>query len=110
VLSAWPILGHQANQFPERDARMAMALHGKSKHRQLQAIRVRHWQTLIAQSGVGDVDALWQRVLAMAQTVGDTMASVQGLLPNDFPAQVWDTVQAGVNKHAARFLQEVGAP
>jgi serine/threonine-protein kinase HipA len=109
VLSAWPILGHQARQFPERDARMAMALHGKNKHRHLQAIQARHWQALVAQSGVNDVDALWISMQAMAQTVGDTMQRVQRALPKDFPAQVWDAVHAGVVKHAARFLREVDA-
>jgi serine/threonine-protein kinase HipA len=106
VLSAWPIIGRRAHQWPEREARMAMALHGKNKHRHLQGIHARHWRVLVEQSGVVDVAALWQRVLTMAQAVDDVLVSVQQQLPKDFPAQVWDAVHAGVTKHAARFLKE----
>ncbi len=106
VLSAWPIIGRKANQWPEREARMAMAmaLHGKSRHRHLQAIQTRHWRVLVAQSGVADPDALWQRVVTMAQDADATLTRVQRQLPGEFPTVVWDAVHAGVAKHADRFL------
>ena len=80
-----------------------MALRGTSTHYKLREIRVRHWQALAQRCGA---PGAWEAMLRMAQDVQGAMERVQTQLPNEFPAQVWDRVLAGISRHANQFLQE----
>lgn len=104
VLSAWPIIGEGPNLVSEHDARLAMALRGKSTHYKLREIRLRHWQALAQRCGVPGV---WEAMLRMAQDARGVMERVQAQLPSDFPLRVWDPVLAGILRHADQFLHEV---
>jgi serine/threonine-protein kinase HipA len=103
VLSAWPIIGEGPNLVSEHDARLAMALRGKSVHYKLREIRVRHWQALAQCCGAPGV---WEAMVRMAQDVRGVMQRVQAQLPSGFPLRVWDPVLAGISRHANQFLQE----
>ncbi len=104
VLSAWPIIGEGPNLVSEHDARLAMALRGKSTHYKLREIRVRHWRALAQRCGT---PGTWEAMLGMAQNVRGVMERVQAQLPGAFPLRVWDPVLAGVSRQANQFLQEV---
>lgn len=104
VLSAWPIIGEGPNLVSEHDARLAMALRGKSVHYKLREIRVRHWQALAQRCGAPGV---WEATLRMAQDVRGVMQRVQAQLPSGFPSQIWCTVSEGVQRQADQFLHEV---
>jgi serine/threonine-protein kinase HipA len=43
VVSAWPVIGTKANQIPLQKARLAMAVHSKSKHYRIKDIQRRHF-------------------------------------------------------------------
>ena len=103
VLSAWPIIGEGPNLVSEHDARLAMALRGKSAHYKLREIRVRHWQALAQRCGAPGV---WEAMLRMSQGVNGVMERVQAQLPSGFPLRVWSPVSEGVKRHANQFLQE----
>jgi serine/threonine-protein kinase HipA len=104
VISAWPIIGNGPYMISEHDAKLAMALHSKNTHYKLREIRVRHWVALANRCGAPGV---WEQMLQMVHSVDACLVQVQGRLPNDFPAHVWDTVKAGMRRHAEQFLREV---
>ncbi len=106
VISAWPIIGNGPKLISEHDAKLAMALHSKNTHYKLREIRVRHWVTLANRCGV---PGLRELMLQMVRGVDAALVQVRARLPGNFPAQVWDTVQAGMHRHADQFLREVEA-
>ena len=106
VISAWPIIGKGQSMVPQQDAKLAMAVHSKNTHYKLHEIRARHWMGLAQRSGVTGV---WHRMIAMALDVEAAFGRVQARLPNDFPARVWQAVQAGTMRHADQFLREAAA-
>ncbi|QTN28427.1 type II toxin-antitoxin system HipA family toxin [Rhodoferax sp. AJA081-3] len=107
VLSAWPIIGKGSNRLAQQDVKLAMALHAKSAHYKLNDMRVRHWKHLAQTSGV---DGMWEHMLAMVHRVDKAFSAVEGQLPANFPASVWDSIRTGTQKHAAQFLREAQLP
>ena len=103
VISAWPIIGNGPNLLPEHDARLAMGLHSRNAHYKLREIRVRHWMDLARNCGVPGV---WDQMLAMVREVDDALGRVEKKLPKDYPARIWNRVNAGVKRYAMQFLQE----
>jgi serine/threonine-protein kinase HipA len=106
VVSAWPIIGRGANQWAQQDVKLAMALRGKSPHRELNRIAYRHWAMLAAQ--VGAPNAL-EQLIAMVQGAEDALRRVEPTLPKGFPEQVWTTISRGVLSQRERFLAGVRA-
>ena len=104
VLSAWPIVGDGPNRISEHAAKLAMALHAKNIHYKLREIRARHWRILAQRCGAPDA---WDRMIQMVRGTEPALGRVQALLPADFPAPLWEAVQAGMTRHAAQFLREV---
>ena len=83
---------------------LAMAVRGeKNVHYALRDIQTRHWQRLAQLCGPG----VWERMQSLVAAIGDALASVEGELPRDFPARVWDTIAKGMRQQARRF--EVGS-
>ncbi len=76
VLSAWPVIGRGANRLPLQKARLAMALRGKSAHRALTGLQVRHWQALAAQSGV---EGAFERMVGLVQSAPSALQLVEQL-------------------------------
>jgi serine/threonine-protein kinase HipA len=104
VISAWPIIGEGPNLISEHDAKLAMALHSKSTHYKLCEIRVRHWLKLARDCGVRGV---WEQMTQLVTNVDTTLQRVQALLPNGFPARVWDPIERGMKRHARQFSREL---
>jgi serine/threonine-protein kinase HipA len=100
VISAWPIIGTGPDKIPLQKARLAMALRGKSVHRELDRIKTRHWRTLANQSGLpsafDDMEDLTNRVPMALQ-------EVEVKLPPRFPKAVWDAISKGMRRQCLRF-------
>jgi serine/threonine-protein kinase HipA len=98
VMSIWPVEGNSANQFSRFKAKMAMALHGKSKHYHFKDIQRRHFNSSAAM--------YFQRVDAedlIEQVLERTPIAVENLirrLPKGFPAKVAETIFQGLQKSA----------
>jgi serine/threonine-protein kinase HipA len=103
VLSAWPVIGHGAHMLPYQEAKLAMAMRSKSSHHRLDSIRARHWHDLALKTG-GTL--IWQAMVQLVRQAEPALERVRPLLPRDFPAKVWEAIEAGVRRHAALFLRE----
>ena len=103
VLSAWPIIGKGGNTLSMHGAKLAMAMHSRSKHYKLNEIRVRHWKALASTCGA---DGVWERMVAMVEAVDRALDLVQSQLPADFPEKTWQRVSDGLKHHAEQFKRE----
>ena len=103
VLSAWPIIGSHANELPIEDAKLAMAVRGKSRHYRLREIQTRHWQGLAARVGV---EGLWQRMIELVASADTSLEKVTASLPATFPQRVVGKIATGVRQQAQRFLAD----
>jgi serine/threonine-protein kinase HipA len=101
VLSAWPVIGPGANHLPIQDAKLAMAIRGKSRHYRLREILPRHWHELALRTGI---PGLWDRLRNLVESADAHVAAVQARLPSSFPDRVIETIAAGVKLQAAAFL------
>jgi serine/threonine-protein kinase HipA len=104
VLSAWPIIGDGGSQLSRHRARLAMALHGKSKHYRIAEIRRRHFNETAARCGVGpDAEKLIGELL---DATPRAVAQVQRQVPTGFPQRVLDRVLGGLEESAAKFARQ----
>lgn len=101
VLSAWPVIGPGANQLPIQDAKLSMAIRGKSRHYRLREIHARHWHALAIRMGS---PGLWDRMRNLVETADAHVAVVKARLPSSFPERVIDTIAAGIKQQAAAFI------
>lgn len=101
VLSAWPVIGPGANQLPVQDARLAMAISGKSRHYRLREIHPRHWHKLALRVGI---PGLWDRMRVLIESADAHVKVVKARLPSSFPERVIDAIAAGVKQQTAAFL------
>lgn len=101
VLSAWPVIGPAADQIPAQDAKLAMAIRGKSRHYRLREIHPRHWHELAVRSGL---PGLWGRMRALVESADAHVAVVKARLPSSFPERVIDAISQGVKRQAAIFI------
>lgn len=100
VLSAWPIIGDGPNQIPYPRARLAMGVKAGNMHYRLGEIQARHWQRLAAAAGSG----VWDRMVAMAESVDVVLPSVEATLPENFPQPLFRSVATGMKRHAVSYL------
>ena len=106
VLSAWPIIGDGPNLVAYQRAKLAMAIHGeRNAHYRLRDIQLRHWQRLAAHCGPG----VWKRMKAMVDSVDRALDIIANTLPAGFPARTWESVTAGMRRHAQLFQRAVKA-
>ncbi|MCI4427792.1 MAG: type II toxin-antitoxin system HipA family toxin [Burkholderiales bacterium] len=103
VLSAWPFIGKSAGKVAYQNLKLAMAIRSKNPHYEFGEIETRHWKGLAEQAGEG----AWEGMQEMVGNVRPALKRVEAELPDGFPAQVWDTISAGVRKHAAKFMRGV---
>jgi serine/threonine-protein kinase HipA len=101
VLSAWPVIGPGANQLPIQDAKLAMAIRGKSRHYRLREIHPRHWHELAIRIGL---PGLWARMRNLVESADAHVAAVKARLPSSFPERVIDAIAAGVKQQSAAFM------
>lgn len=94
VMSAYPVMGNQANQWAPQDLRLAMALLGKNRHYHMQQIQRRHFNSTAKRVGYGkDAEDLLQALISATPQV---VERVQADVPKGFSQQVLDTVLSGV--------------
>jgi serine/threonine-protein kinase HipA len=100
VLSAWPIIGNGPNRIAYQRAKLAMAVRGeKSTHYRLRDIQVRDWQRLAAGCGPG----VWARMQDMVGRVDAVLEAIERELPEGFPTRTWESIAAGMRRHADLF-------
>lgn len=100
VISAWPIIGKGPDKIAIQDAKLAMALRGKSPHRKLHEIKTRHWKGLADQSGLRDA---FDSMIDLVHRVPDALQAVERELPHAFPQNVWLTIAEGLTQQCRRF-------
>ncbi len=100
VLSAWPAVGPAPNEINMHEAKLAMSLRGKSKHRQILEIRRRHFDSAAKLCGLPSAEPLVEHVLGLTSQV---IEQAQENLPKDFSQQVLDKTLKGLADMAARL-------
>ena len=107
VLSAWPILGKKGNQLPWQNAKLAMAMLGKSRHYHLAKIMRRHFNTTAARCAWGeDAEDIINELL---NRVEPAIAAVEKRLPSDFPEDVATSIFAGIRSQAKKLREQPSA-
>jgi serine/threonine-protein kinase HipA len=101
VLSAWPVIGRGANELSIQDAKLAMAVRGKSKHYRIREIQPRHWHAVAVRSGIR---GLWERMIELSESISGVLDKVGTSLPPKFPARVIERISAGASQQAEGFL------
>lgn len=105
VLSAYPVLGEGPSRISPHKAKLAMAVRSKNAHWKMKDIRRRHWLELGTRYGV--ITAQGKPAQAalddlVARTPG-VLEQVRAQLPPGFPAEVANSVMAGLQSAAARL-------
>lgn len=101
VLSAWPVTGSRHNQLHVKKLKLAMALHGTTKHYRVSEIERRHFNLTAKQCGLGtDMEPIIVDVVSKTPGVID---QVRESLPKGFPADLFDSVTTGLQKAANRI-------
>jgi serine/threonine-protein kinase HipA len=100
VLSIFPYIGHEPNQFRWRKAELALALRSKNVHYDLYSIQARHWHGLATQCGGAHV---WERMLRHVERVESALEGVERDLPHDFPERTWLSISRGMREQVASF-------
>lgn len=94
VLSAWPIVGPGARQLAFQEVALGMAWRGKSTHYRLNDIERRHFIETAKRCGYGD--RIEATLANLAEAVPGAIETVSKELPEDFPADVFDSITAGM--------------
>lgn len=106
VISAWPFVGSGSDKMPRRKLKMAMAVHGESKHYDLDAMQRRHWSSTARKCALGiDVESMIDTLIAQTPEV---IARIESGLPASFPASVAEPVFEGLRQSAARLGAQRG--
>lgn len=105
VLSAWPVIGKGAGQWPEQELRLAMAWHG-SKSRTSKPLQVqrRHLISTASRMGLGaEAGALVEDLVARTPAV---IQELQVQLPPGFPQQLASRILAGLQSSANQLQRQ----
>ena len=82
------------------DAKLAMSLRGKHRHRKIFEIQRRHFDSTAQMCGLGSADVLVERILALTPQV---IEQAQRDLPQGFSQQVLDQTLKGLADMATRL-------
>ena len=101
LLSAYPIIGSGVNHLSRQKLRMAMSVHGKTRHYHWSRILRRHW---LGTARVCDFSSEIESVILelIAQT-SSAIVAVSTNLPDDFPAAVAEPILSGIESAAAQL-------
>ena len=105
VLSAWPVIGKAAGQWPQQELRLAMAWQG-SKSRTSKPLQVqrRHLISTANRMGLGaEADPL---VSDLVTRTSGVITSVQAVLPPGFPEQLAATILGGLQSSADQLQRQ----
>lgn len=102
VISVWPVVGKKANQLHEKNLKLALALRGKNRHYRIADIRRDRFNTTARACGLGhDMNNI---IDAVVETTPLAIEQVGNSLPKDFPASVFSSITAGLQR-ASRSLE-----
>jgi serine/threonine-protein kinase HipA len=106
VLSAWPVIGKAAGQWPEQELRLAMAWHGtKSRTSKPMQVQLRHLISTASRMGLGaEAEALVADLVARTPEV---VATVQQELPSGFPEPLACAILDGLQGSAERLEKQL---
>ena len=102
VLSAHPIIGKSKNQIAFQDAKLAMAVHNKNNHYQIEKIMRRHWLAQAEQVQLG-ADAAADLIEDVIRSTPQVVNAISKLLPKDFPADVADSIFSGMQRQIKKL-------
>ena len=102
VLSAYPILGHGANQLAPERARMAMAVTGQNRHYDWARIHRRHWISTANACGISQ-DVAQTMIEELAANTPAVIANVTAALPTTFPVDVANSIFDGLRAAAVKL-------
>jgi len=107
VLSAYPVLGEGSSKISPFKAKMAMAVRAKNAHWKMQDLHRRHWLDLGTRHGVVTADGRPAHAVLddLVARTPEVIAQVRRQLPIGFPAELADSVLAGVQGAAARLAE-----
>ncbi|MDD9892163.1 MAG: type II toxin-antitoxin system HipA family toxin [Gammaproteobacteria bacterium] len=93
VMSVYPVMGTKAGQIALQKVKMAMAVYGQTPHYKWQEIKARHWQSTAKRCGFdGQLQGVVEEITQQAESA---ITQTQRLLPQDFPAEVAESIVAG---------------
>ncbi len=100
VLSAYPMLGHGANQLSPHRVKMAMAITGKNRHYRWSEILPRHFIEMAAHCGLREDGA--SIIKQMMEATPDVIRNIENILPAKFPESVAGPILNGLAEAAKR--------
>lgn len=102
VLSAHPIIGKSKNQIAIQNVKLAMAVHSKHNHYEVDKIMPRHWLTQAEQVQFG-ADAAAELIEEVIRSTPHVINAVSKLLPKDFPADLADAIFTGMERQIKKL-------
>ena len=108
MLSAWPVIGKAAGQWPEQELRLAMAWQGsKSRTSKPMQVQHRHLIRTSRRMGLGaEAEALVADLVARTPEV---IATVQQELPSSFPEPLAASILAGLQASAEQLQRQLSS-
>lgn len=107
VLSAYPVLGHGANQLSPNKVKMAMAFTGKNRHYRWDEILPRHIIATAQQCGLQEDCA--SIIKNMAEETPRVINEVSRILPAEFPSRVAEPILSGLDNQAEQILKALSS-
>ena len=106
VLSAWPVIGKAAGQWPEQELRLAMGWHGtKNRTSKPMQVQLRHLISTASRMGLAaEAEALVANLVARTPEV---IATMQQELPSGFPEPLAGAILAGLQGSAERLEKQL---
>lgn len=106
VLSAWPVIGKAAGQWPEQELRLAMGWHGiKTRTSKPMQVQLRHLISTASRMGLAaEAEALVANLVARTPEV---IATAWQELPSGFPKPLADAILAGLRSSAERLEKQL---
>lgn len=106
VLSAWPVIGKAAGQWPEQELRLAMGWHGtKNRTSKSMQVQLRHLISTASRLGLAaEAEALVANLVARTPAV---IATAWQELPSGFPEPLTGAILAGLQGSAKRLKRQL---
>jgi serine/threonine-protein kinase HipA len=101
ILSAYPVMGHGANQIAPEKARMVMAVSGKNRHYRWSEIQRCHWLDTANVCDLGPEAE--QLIIELVERTPAVLEHISALLPDDFPRAVAEPVLNGLENAAQQL-------
>lgn len=105
VLSAWPVIGKAAGQWPEQELRLAMAWHG-SRSRTSKPLQVQHRHLISTASRLGLADQADALIAELVTRTAGVIEAIWAQLPGGFPEPMAEAILGGLETSAALLRRQ----